>query len=64
MDHLTNAKSGDGLDAPHVQPAKTITYYATNLIAFIERKATFDNALIAAFCLMAAQTIVAIVRAI
>ena len=62
MNHHTNAKSGDGLDAPHAQPAKTFNYYATNFIVFIKRIATPDAFLISTLCLVMAQAIVVIVK--
>ena len=60
----TNAPSGDGLDAAHDQPAKTLTKLATNFIAFIKRIATPDAFLISTLCLIIAQAVYAIVRAI
>ena len=62
-DH-TYPKSGDGLDAPHAQPAKTFNYYATNFIAFIKRISTPDGFLISMLCLVIAKAIMVIVRAV
>ena len=64
MTHHTTTQSGDGLDAPHDQPVKTITTSAINFIAFIKRIATPDAFLISTLCLIIAQAVYAIVRAI
>ena len=39
----TNAPKGDGLDAAHDQPVKTLTKYATDFIAAIARYASANT---------------------
>ena len=64
MNQHHTTKSGDRLDAPHAQPAYRLTRYATNFIAFIKRIATPDAFLISTLCLIIAQAVYAIVKAI